>query len=66
MPLWPEPPLQARPATPRRAHPRYLDDLPVAQVADLLDRTVHATEAWLVRARTAFRQAYSQEESGDA
>ena len=38
---------------------RYLDDLPVAEVADVLDRTVHATEALLVRARAAFRRAYS-------
>jgi RNA polymerase sigma-70 factor (ECF subfamily) len=37
---------------------RYLDDLPVPQVAALLQRTVHATEALLVRARTAFRRAY--------
>ena len=37
---------------------RYLDDLPVPQVAALLDRTVHATEALLVRARAAFRRAY--------
>lgn len=39
---------------------RYLDDLPVADCADLLGRTLHATEALLVRARTAFRQAYPQ------
>lgn len=46
---------------------RYLDDLPVAEVADILDRTVHATEALLVRARLAFRRAYSeQEEDRDA
>jgi RNA polymerase sigma-70 factor (ECF subfamily) len=38
---------------------RYLDDLPVAEVADALDRTLHATEALLVRARTAFRRAYT-------
>jgi RNA polymerase sigma-70 factor, ECF subfamily len=46
---------------------RYLDDLPVPQVAGLLGRTVHATEALLVRARAAFRTAYSQagEEGGD-
>jgi len=46
---------------------RYLDDLPVPQVAGLLGRTVHATEALLVRARTAFRTAYCQagEEQGD-
>lgn len=38
---------------------RYLDDLPVPQVAALLDRSLHATEALLVRARTAFRHAYA-------
>jgi RNA polymerase sigma-70 factor (ECF subfamily) len=37
---------------------RYLDDLPVPQVAALLARTVHATEALLVRARAAFRRGY--------
>jgi RNA polymerase sigma-70 factor (ECF subfamily) len=37
---------------------RYLDGLPVPEVARLLDRTVHATEALLVRARAAFRRAY--------
>lgn len=41
---------------------RYLDDLPVPQVADVLDRSLHATEALLVRARTAFRRAYLGEE----
>jgi RNA polymerase sigma-70 factor, ECF subfamily len=40
---------------------RYVDDLPVAEVAELLDRTVHATEALLVRARSAFRRAYGEE-----
>jgi RNA polymerase sigma-70 factor, ECF subfamily len=40
---------------------RYVDDLPVPQVAELLGRTVHATEALLVRARIAFRRAYEQE-----
>ncbi|MGE5135915.1 MAG: RNA polymerase sigma factor [Gemmatimonadota bacterium] len=46
---------------------RYMDDLPVPQVADLLGRTVHATEALLVRARAAFRAAYQQAggEDGD-
>lgn len=45
---------------------RYLDDLPVADVAELLDRTVHATEALLVRAKAAFRRAYtSTGEAGD-
>ncbi|MBM3674009.1 MAG: sigma-70 family RNA polymerase sigma factor [Actinobacteria bacterium] len=36
----------------------YLDGLPVVQVADLLGRTLHATEALLVRTRAAFRRAY--------
>ena len=44
---------------------RYLDDLPVADVAALLDRSVHATEALLVRARSAFRRVYRAEGSGD-
>ena len=37
---------------------RYVDDLPVAEVASHLGRTVHATEALLVRARHAFRRVY--------
>lgn len=37
---------------------RYVDDLPVAAVAQVLDRTVHATEALLVRARRAFKNSY--------
>lgn len=41
---------------------RYLDGLPVAQVAEHLGRTVHATEALLVRARAAFRAAYEDPE----
>ncbi|MGH2889435.1 MAG: RNA polymerase sigma factor [Solirubrobacteraceae bacterium] len=39
---------------------RYVDDLPVPQVAALLGRTLHATEALLVRARAAFRRAYDE------
>jgi len=39
---------------------RYLDDLPVRQVAAVLDRTEHATEALLVRARHAFRARYDE------
>jgi RNA polymerase sigma-70 factor (ECF subfamily) len=38
---------------------RYLDGLPVAEVAECLDRTLHATEALLVRARSAFRKSYA-------
>jgi RNA polymerase sigma-70 factor, ECF subfamily len=41
---------------------RYLDGLPVPEVARLLDRTLHATEALLVRARAAFRRIYEAEE----
>jgi RNA polymerase sigma-70 factor, ECF subfamily len=41
---------------------RYLDGLPVPEVARHLDRTVHATEALLVRARAAFRRRYEGEE----
>jgi RNA polymerase sigma-70 factor (ECF subfamily) len=43
---------------------RYLDDLPVTEVAQALQRTLHATEALLVRARTAFRRAYSDQGEG--
>ena len=39
---------------------RYLDGLPVAEVAGHLGRTLHATEALLVRARHAFRTAYHE------
>jgi RNA polymerase sigma-70 factor (ECF subfamily) len=37
---------------------RYLDGLSVPECAQHLDRTVHATEALLVRARHAFRAKY--------
>jgi RNA polymerase sigma-70 factor (ECF subfamily) len=37
---------------------RYLDGLPVNEVAAMLQRTVHATEALLARAKRAFRLAY--------
>jgi RNA polymerase sigma-70 factor (ECF subfamily) len=39
---------------------RYVDDLPVPEVAETLGRTVHATEALLVRARNAFRNRYEE------
>ena len=42
---------------------RYLDGLSVPQVAAALDRTVHATEALLMRAKRAFREHYDH---GDA
>ncbi len=41
---------------------RYLDGLPVPEVAQHLDRTLHATEALLVRARSAFRRIYEAED----
>lgn len=37
---------------------RYIDDLPVAEVAAHLDRTLHATETLLARARAAFKDEY--------
>ena len=37
---------------------RYLDGLPVAEVAEQLGRGLHATEALLQRARGALRRAY--------
>ena len=40
---------------------RYLDDLAVGDVAAVLDRSVHAAEGLLVRARGAFRRAYVAE-----
>jgi RNA polymerase sigma-70 factor, ECF subfamily len=41
---------------------RYVDGLPVAEVAELLDRTPKATEALLVRARAAYRRVYLEGE----
>ena len=40
---------------------RYLDGLSVPEVAAVLGRTVHATEALLVRAKRAFRALYEEE-----
>jgi RNA polymerase sigma-70 factor (ECF subfamily) len=45
---------------------RYLDGLSVPEVADLLGRTVHATEALLVRARNAFRALYVEGRADDS
>jgi len=44
---------------------RYLDDLPVPEVAALLGRTVHATEALLTRARRAFKRAYDEQDAAE-
>lgn len=43
---------------------RYLDDCSVNECAELIGRTVHATEALLVRARRAFRAQYPTSEGG--
>ena len=43
---------------------RYLDGLSVPEMAEHLGRTVHATEALLVRARLAFRRAYEGSDDG--
>jgi RNA polymerase sigma-70 factor, ECF subfamily len=42
---------------------RYLDGLSVAEVADCVGRSLHATETLLVRARSALRRLYLQEDS---
>jgi RNA polymerase sigma-70 factor (ECF subfamily) len=41
---------------------RYLDGLSVPEVAQHLDRSVHATETLLVRARSALRRVYQEGE----
>ena len=39
---------------------RYLDGLPVDQVAALMERSLHATESLLMRAKTAYRVAATE------
>jgi RNA polymerase sigma-70 factor, ECF subfamily len=39
---------------------RYMDDCSVGECAELIGRTVHATEALLVRARRAFKMQYPE------
>lgn len=43
---------------------RYVDDLPVAEVADLLDRSVSATESLLARARRELAQHVTELNDG--
>ena len=45
---------------------RYMDGLPVPAVAAHLDRSVHATESLLVRAKAAYRSAAARFEGGAA
>jgi RNA polymerase sigma-70 factor (ECF subfamily) len=40
---------------------RYLDDLPMPEVATALGRSVRATESLLARSRAAFRAAYEEQ-----
>ena len=60
-------PTRCSPCSGRTTEPRstlrYLDVLPVPEVADLLGRSTTATEALLVRAKAAFRRAY--DDGGD-
>jgi RNA polymerase sigma-70 factor (ECF subfamily) len=44
---------------------RYLDGLSVPDTAAALNRTVHATEALLVRAKRAYRNAYERSEGDE-
>jgi RNA polymerase sigma-70 factor (ECF subfamily) len=44
---------------------RYLDDLPVAEVAGHLGRSLHATETLLARARSALRRVYEEGDGRD-
>jgi RNA polymerase sigma-70 factor, ECF subfamily len=44
---------------------RYLDAMSVPEMAEMLDRTVHATESTLARARRALRVAYERGGSDD-
>jgi len=45
---------------------RYLDGLPVAEVAALLGRSLHATETLLARSRAALRRVYREGEGHGA
>jgi RNA polymerase sigma-70 factor, ECF subfamily len=45
---------------------RYIDDLPVAEIARLLGRSVHATESLLARATTNLHHSVVKEAQADA
>ena len=56
--------LAALPAAQRAALVlRYLDDLPVADVARALGRSLHATESLIARAKEGFRRVYPEVDS---
>lgn len=42
---------------------RYLDDLPVAEVARALGRSLHATESLIARGKEGFRRVYPEVDS---
>lgn len=44
---------------------RYIDGLPVGDVAGILGKSVHATESLLQRAKTAFRQTFAEDSSAE-
>lgn len=44
---------------------RYVDGLSVAEVAALIERSLHATETLLVRARAALRDRYAELDQAD-
>jgi RNA polymerase sigma-70 factor (ECF subfamily) len=55
--------LQAVPAPQRMVLTlHYLDGLPVAEVAEVIAKSVHATESLLARGRESFRRAYREAE----
>lgn len=55
--------LQAVPAAQRTVLVlHYLDGLPVAEVAEVIEKSVHATESLLARGRESFRRAYLETE----
>ena len=43
---------------------RYLDDVPVPEIARLLDRSIHATESLLARGRDGLRRHYLEHVNG--
>ena len=44
---------------------RYVDGLSVAEVAEHVDRSIHATETLLARGRAALRRIYEEGEGHD-